>query len=95
MSYSDLVAEIRNCDLKPRDPQLAHMLDDISTAEHYAGRGMLSVVVVHKSGDQMPGPGFFELARSLGHDTADKQSFWNSELQKVHLAWSRNAEAIG
>ena len=73
--YSELVAEIGSCDLEPQSPQLAHMLGEVSTAEHNAGRGMLTVVVVHKSSDQMPGPGFFELARSLGHDTADKQSF--------------------
>ena len=50
--YSDLVAEISSCDLEPQSPQLAHMLGEVSTAEHSAGRGMLTVVVVHKSGDQ-------------------------------------------
>jgi len=35
------------------------------------GRGMLSVIVVHKEGDMQPGPGFFELAGELGRDTSD------------------------
>ena len=35
------------------------MLGDISSAEDDAGRGLLTVVVVHKSGDMKPGPGFF------------------------------------
>ena len=86
--HSDLVAEIRSIDLEPQSPQLAHMLGEMSTEEHEAGRGMLTVVVVHKSGDQMPGPGLFELARSLGHDTGDREAFWIGELAKAHRMWS-------
>ena len=37
--YSDLVAEIRSIDLEPQSPQLAHILGEISTEEHEAGRG--------------------------------------------------------
>ena len=88
IAYSDLVAEMRSLDLEPQGDHLAHMLGEISTAEHEAGRGMLTVVVVHKHGDQMPGPGFFELARSLGHDTRDREAFWIGELEKVYRAWS-------
>ena len=45
---------------------MAAMLDEVSTEEFDGGRGMLSVVVVHKYGDMEPGPGFFKLAESLG-----------------------------
>ena len=90
IAYSDLVSEIESCNLEPQSPQLAHMLGEISTEEHSAGRGMLTVVVVHKHGDLMPGPGFFELARSLGHDTDDREAFWVGELAEVHREWSRN-----
>ena len=86
--YSDLVNKIETCRLEPQSPQLAHMLGEVSTEEAQAGRGMLTVVVVHKSGDQMPGPGFFELARSLGYDTADRDAFWIGELARVHRVWS-------
>ena len=88
IAYSDLVAEIRSLDLDPQGMHLAHMLGEISTAEHEAGRGMLTVVVVHKHGDQMPGPGFFRLARLLGHDTRDREAFWITELGKVYRASS-------
>ena len=88
IAYSDLVAETRSLDLEPQDDRLAHLLGEISTAEHEAGRGMLTVVVVHKHGDQMPGPGFFQLARSLGHDTKDREAFWIAELEKVYGVWS-------
>jgi len=64
------------------------ILGEISTAEHEAGRGMLSVVVVHKSGDGMPGAGFLELARSLGRDTGDRVEFWASELDRVYRTWA-------
>ena len=90
IAYSDLVSEIESCNLEPQSPQLAHMLGEISMEEHSAGRGMLTVVVVHKHGDLMPGPGFFELARSLGHDADDREAFWVGELAKVHREWSRN-----
>ena len=88
IAYSDLVAGIRSVDLEPQDDRLAHLLGEISTAEHAAGGGMLTVVVLRKHGDQMPGAGFFELARSLGHDTKDREAFWNAELEKVYGAWS-------
>ena len=93
IAYSDLVAEIQSLALDPQSPQLAHMLGEISTAEHDAGRGMLTVVVVHKHGDQMPGPGFFQLARSLGHNTANREVFWIGELERVYRAWSAVREA--
>ena len=88
IAYSDLVAEIRSVHLDPQSVHLAHLLGEVSTAEHEAGRGMLSVVVVHKHGDQMPGPGFFQLARSLRHDTGDREAFWIAELEKVYRACS-------
>ena len=50
---------------------------------------MLSVIVVHKSGDMQPGPGFFELAKKLGRNTSDILQCWVSELKKVHAHWSK------
>ena len=40
------------------------MLGEISSAEDAAGRGMLTVVVVHKAGDMQPGPGFFRAGKT-------------------------------
>ena len=87
--YSDLAARITSCILGPHDPRLARLLGDISTEEDEAGRGMLSVLVVHKTGDQKPGPGFFTLARSRGRDATDEDRCWIEELQKVYNAWSK------
>jgi molybdopterin synthase catalytic subunit len=56
--YSDLVNRISAIRLEAHDTRLFHLLGEISSEEDAAGRGMLSVVVVHKIGDMQPGPGF-------------------------------------
>ena len=91
ISYSELVDHIQTCTLTPRDPHLAHMLGEISSEETAMGRGLLTVLVVHKTGDMRPGSGFFELAKSLGRNTADRDAFWIEELNKVYDTWSDNS----
>ena len=86
--YSDLVAQVTTITLEPESYALAAMLDEISTAEDEAGRGLLTVIVVHKIGDMQPGPGFFELAKRLGRDTSDVLRCWVDELHTVHRTWS-------
>src|SRR6266403_499790 len=75
--------------LDPHDQRLFHLLGEISSEEDASGRGMLSVIVVHKFGDMQPGPGFFELAKKLGRDTSDILKCWVDELKKVHAVWSQ------
>jgi hypothetical protein len=86
--YSDLAAGITAAALAPHDQRLFHLLGEISSEEDSAGRGMLSVVVVHKSANMQPGPGFFELAERLGRDTSDILKCWVAELHRVHAVWS-------
>lgn len=87
ITYAELVTGIHTLRLEPRSKHLAHMLGEVSTAERAAGRGMLTVVVVRKS-DQIPGAGFFELARTLGCDDKDRLGFCATELAKVHETWA-------
>jgi hypothetical protein len=87
--YSALVQTISSINLEPNSFALAAMLGEISTEEDAVGRGMLSVIVVHKDGDMQPGPGFFELAGRLGRDTSDILKCWVEELHRVHRVWSR------
>lgn len=89
ISYSDLVARIRNIHLDPRDTRLDHFLGEISSDEESKGRGMLTVLVVHKTGDMEPGKGFYELARSLGRDVSDRERCWSDELRRVYAVWSQ------
>lgn len=85
--YSDFVARLRSIQIDAHDQRLAHFLEEISTEESAAGRGMLTALVVHKRGDMQPGPGFFDLAQRLGHDTSDIVKFWIEEVKRVFAAW--------
>jgi hypothetical protein len=93
--YSKFVRQIRSIQLDPHDTRLFHLLGEISTEESAAGRGMLSALVVHKHGDYQPGPGFFELAKHLGHDTSDIVKFWIEEVKRVFAAWNRSEDIEG
>ena len=88
--YSELVAKVLTIDLEPKSYALAAMLGEVSAEEDNAGHGMLSVIVVHKSGDMQPGPGFFDLAEELGRDTSDILTCWVNELKRVHAYWSNS-----
>ena len=86
--YSELAGLISAIDLEAHDQRFFHLLGELSEEEDAAGRGMLSVIVVHKARDMQPGPGFFELAKRLGRDTSDIVSCWVKELHKVHAVWA-------
>lgn len=88
IAYSELAAKLQSVQLEPNSFALFSLLGDVSWEEDKAGRGMLSVIVVHKAGDMQPGHGFFELARDLGRDTSDILACWITELKKVHAYWS-------
>jgi alpha-ketoglutarate-dependent taurine dioxygenase len=88
ISYSELVGQVSAMSLAPDSHELAEMLREIAMAENEDDRGMLSVLVVHKDGDRLPGPGFFDLARQLGRRVTDPTQFWIEELKKVYAAWA-------
>jgi len=88
--YSDLVAQMKSINLMAHDPRLFHLLGEISSEEDAAGRGMLTVVVVHKLGDMEPGPGFYEFAKQLGRNAPNRMECWVEELHRVHAIWSLN-----
>jgi hypothetical protein len=88
ISYSELVSQISRIRLDPHDARLDHFLGEISSEEDSKNRGMLTVLVVHKSGDLEPGKGFYELASSLGRDVSDREKCWAEELQRVYEIWS-------
>jgi hypothetical protein len=88
VTYSDVALR---CGLEVRADisELSRRLDEISRHEHNNGRPLLSVVVVHKDGDMMPGDGFFRLARSLGvqRTGVDNMSFFSQELRRCQEHW--------
>ena len=89
IAYSVLVTKIRSIQLDAFDVRLNTLLGQISQDENVAGRGMLSVLVVHKEGDQQPGPGFFEWAEQLGYSVTDRDVFWVDMLKKVYRVWAK------
>jgi len=90
--YTDLVAGIKAVEVERDSPAFWDMLGEISTAEDAAGRGMLTVIVVHGKGDTLPGAGFFKLARKLGRDVSDERAFWEEEMKRVYGSWSTTAK---
>lgn len=89
--YSDLVLQVKSIQLEPYSELLGSLLDQVSISEDSQGRGFLSAVVVRKSGDQKPGPGFFELMEHRGRDISDQTKCWLAELKIVHDYWADKA----
>lgn len=94
IAYSELASQIQAIDIVAHDPRMFHLLGEISVEEEKTGRGMLTAIVVHKSGDMQPGPGFFELAKSLGKDTSDVLVCWVNEFNRVHDYWANRTNGI-
>lgn len=89
IAYSELVLAVRSISFDPRAQAFFALLGQVAEEEHRAGRPLLSVVVVHKDGDKMPGPGFFELARALGRSSNDRLELWMRELKETFDYWSK------
>ena len=85
------IAPLAKLDMaSPADRNLiAGILDSISRAEHQAGRPLLSAVVVLKD-ENIPGGGFFELAKRLGlYGGNDDVQYWVKEVRRVHDHWEQ------
>jgi hypothetical protein len=90
MTYDELTRLITAVHFGPNSLTLRELVDDISFEEDMAGRGMLSAVVVHQDTDGLPSQHFFTLAKGLGRDTNDQESFWMSELATVRNIWKQS-----
>ena len=86
ISYSALSSELP-IPIDPHGNEMRGMLGQVSTEEDSCGRGMLSVIVVHKEGDKMPGKGFFDCAAGLSRDVSDRERLWISEINRVYKEW--------
>lgn len=88
ITYGDLAGQMTSIQVDPHDMVLWEIIGDVSRDEEQAGRGLLSVVVVHKHGDMEPGFGFFDLANYFRRNTSDKTKCFVEELHRVHAVWS-------
>ena len=70
--------------------QIGDLLGEISETENKNDRPMLSVIVIHRN-NNMPGKGFFKLAKELGLYSIvrfrDDISFFSFELNRVFDYW--------
>jgi len=83
IAYSELADQIGPLVFGPHDHNFHELLGEISEDQNAVGRGMISVLVIYKDPAKMkPGPGFFKLARKLGH-TGDDEQIWSVEFQRV------------
>ena len=89
VTYSDIAPlGSLNMDFLPDRNKMGDILDGISVAEHKAGRPLLAAVVIRKD-KNMPGTGFFDLAKSLGlYNVGDDLGYWVEESRRVHDYWS-------
>jgi hypothetical protein len=88
ITYGDLAAQMTSVAVQAHDQMLWEIIGDVARDEGTAGRGLLSVVVVHKHGDMEPGKGFFELAKFFKRDTRDRTVCFVEELKTVYHYWS-------
>ena len=88
IAYSELSNLMKTFRIEAFGLPMSEMLGEIAEAEDEAGRGLLTVIVVHKAGDQEPGSGFFELAEKRGRDVSDRMVLWVTEFKKVHDYWA-------
>ena len=87
-SYAE-IAPLAGLDMEKPDDRnkLAEILGEISTHEHEQKLPLLSAVVILK-GQNIPGQGFFNLAKELGVYTGhDNLKYFIQELRKVHDYW--------
>ena len=89
-TYAD-IAPMAGLDMSNPDHRnrIGEILGEISSAEHAQGRPMLSAVVIQKD-NNIPGSGFFTLAKQLGlYSGADDVVFFVKELRRVHNYWTQ------
>ena len=87
ITYGELASQMTTIHVEPHDMTLWEIIGDVSRDEERAGRGLLSVLVVHKHGDMEPGGGFFDLAKYFGRPS-DRMKCFVEEMHKVHAVWS-------
>ncbi len=91
--YSDLCDRIQTIEFAYDSKVFWEFLGEISTEEFLAGRGMLSAIVVRKTGEHKPGPGFIACATQLDLDVSDPDRTWSEQLNFVHDYWIRQGTA--
>lgn len=88
--YSDLAKQILARTIEPYGSDMSRLLEEVCIEGEKCSGVLLTVVVVHKNGDKMPGDGFFRLAEKIRCDVKDKLSRWNDELRCAYDCYGQN-----
>jgi hypothetical protein len=89
--YSE-IAPLLGLDMSsPADrTEIGRLLGEVSVFEHQLGHPLLSAIVIHRD-NNIPGPGFFQLAQDLGiYDGNDDLLFFVHEFQRVRDYWRQH-----
>jgi len=89
ISYTELVESLTAIQINPHDPRLTSFLEEIVVNEHTNGRPLITVLVVHQRGDQMPGDGFYEISEQLGFEVINREAFWIQEFRRTLNYWQQ------
>ena len=81
--YGEVASKVTAVTLEPHSALMNHLLGEVFEREHRAGRPALTSIVTHKDGDKEPGPGFYEMAKSLGYHFEEPYLFWAAQVQDV------------
>jgi hypothetical protein len=87
--YSEVAPAVTVTQVEAFSPILNHLLGAIFRDEHEAGRPALTAIVTHKDGDKEPGPGFYDMARSLGIRFQEPYVYWSTQVQDIFKLYGR------
>jgi len=88
VTYTD-IAPLAGLDMSNPDDRnkIGELLGEISIHEHQQGHPLLSVIVIHRE-NNIPGHGFFQLARELNlYSGRDDLLFFIQEFERVRHFW--------
>lgn len=92
ITAAQLASRIATTNEKFSDTRLTALLDEISAEEEQQGRGLLSVLVVHKSNDAQFGLDIYEPVQPFERPTPDLISFWVHEFNRVFDYWQNHLD---
>jgi hypothetical protein len=80
--YGEVASKVSAVPLEPYSALMNPLLGEVFEMEHRVGRPALTALVTHKDGDKEPGPGFYDMARSLGCQFSEPYVYWTTEVEK-------------
>jgi hypothetical protein len=82
-TYGEVASKINSVAAEPHSALMNQLLGAVFEEEHAHERPALTALVTHKDGDQEPGRGFYDMARSLGYRFSEPYVFWAQQVQEV------------